>query len=494
MWWKAALFLAMPVLRAQVVEGTVSIRGSGQAAGVSVTLNGAKTYTVFTDGSGEYRFDGVEPGQYTTVVGARGYSLDVESASAFRAREGVVRRSLLLVPLLTVSGRVLYPDGKPAPRTPVYLLYGIGSLQGRTDEQGRFTISTTIRSRRYTLMAGAPPNPVPVEGEAWAPTYYSNVLTRAEAVPIALSTGAEASGYEIRLRSLPVFRMRGFVFDDLGKAAAGVPVRLVGTDWARTEEGRAITDGEGAFEFPVVRSGDWNVLATLKRDGAELRASQPVTVARRDADRVQVRLARPFALSGLVERGDPPDASGKRKISAVALVPEDARSAMNKVSFHEQDGRVAIKDVYPGRYRIHPLGYVSGYYLASVLLGEREVLGQYVDLSESSPPFRIRYEGNAPRVTGRIEKGEGAFVTLIPTDDAFLNDQFVRIQAVGKDGRFEVGTVRPGEYYAFAFDRFDDAALYDPAFVAGIAPRAVRVTVVKGETVTVDLKILPWPE
>src|SRR5205823_6239331 len=130
----------------------------------------------------------------------------------------------------------------------------------------------------------------------------------------------------------------------------------------------------GAFAFPAVRVAEWELLATVKRNGVELMGLAKAIVTRSDLECVEIRLARPFTVQGLVDREEPRDAKGERKVTGVFLVPAGALHAPTASVFHKQDGSFAIPGVYPGRYLIHPAGFVPGYYLESVKLGDREVL------------------------------------------------------------------------------------------------------------------------
>lgn len=62
-------------------------------------------------------------------------------------------------------------------------------------------------------------------------------------------------------------------------------------------------------------------------------------------------------------------------------------------------------------------------------------------------------------------------------------------------GRFDIGPLRPGDYYAVAFDRMpDDDTPQDPAFFDGILRQAESVRVDSGQSTTVTLKLVTWPK
>jgi hypothetical protein len=154
---------------------------------------------------------------------------------------------------------------------------------------------------------------------------------------------------------------------------------------------------------------------------------------------------------------------------------------------HEQDGRVVIKQVYRGRYRIHPLGFVPGFYLESIRVGERDAMVEAVEFRPGLEPFRITYAPNPGRVAGMVEGG--GFVSLVPVEEALWDGQFIRMARVESGGRFEVTSLRPGEYIALAFtEPVDSDELSDPVLVRRVAAQGTRVTVKGGQTTEVKLR------
>jgi hypothetical protein len=68
--------------------------------------------------------------------------------------------------------------------------------------------------------------------------------------------------------------------------------------------------------------------------------------------------------------------------------------------------------------------------------------------------------------------------------------RFVRTGRPDQDGRFKISGLPPGSYYAVALDYFDPADdASDPEFLDRIRDRATAVSVIDGETKTIDLKL-----
>ena len=519
-----AIAALAPCLLAQnfgAVEGTVSdtVARAG-IGGVTVQLKAvdgrAAGYVARTDAAGRFRIDNVLPGDYSATYEARNYAAPSLSQGAYKpfyvtSGGDPVRLRVELEPLGKLSARVLDEDGHAAARVQVLMirLHGQGGSTGLTDAQGRIAmdgigpgiyvlqarpiLAGTVGGEKADRRSLLPSHPREGERYEWAPTYFPNVLQRSQAEPVRIRGGSDLSGFEIRLRATPVHRVRGVVLDDQGAQAPGALLKLAPSDFFfGGSEMESTAGANGRFEFPMVAPGEWHLSAESKPRDATLKASTAITVGGRDLEDLTVRLSPPFTVSGFVDRDEPRDAQGKRRVTAVIL--EDANHALDAHAFHDQDGNFEIKDVYPGRYRITPMGVVPGYYLDSVWLGERNVMGQEVDLSASSPPIRVVYRPKAARIRGTVEDGAGSVVYLLPQDETLLDPQFIRSTACDSFGRFEVGSLRPGDYYAFAFDRVEFDALTDPAFVRTLAPRAVRIHVDEGEIGAANLKVTPWPE
>ena len=418
-----------------------------------------------------------------------------------------------IVPAASLRGRVVDGEGNPAPNVRVEIgrFRNGGISRGTTDALGAFVFET-LEPGSYVLvarpiLAGSTlardfPKavfavPVPSsEGSSrvWSPTYFPSVLNRTEAERINVRAGTELLGYEIRLRTVVARRIKGFVQNEDGTPAARVSVKLTPADQWEPQEALVVAKDGGAFEFPLVRPGEWRLVAEASHNGVELKGFEAAVVTNRDVENLEIRLSAPFTLDVFVDRQEPRDSEGNRKVTGVFLMPADGTLDQRVAGFHKQDGTLQLEKVHPGRYVITPLGFIPGYYLASVVMGDRDVIGQEVDLTRGSPPIRVIYRPNPGRVSGTVEKGEGTRVVLLPKDEAFLDGQFIRSASCAAGGSFEVANLRPGDYYAFSFDNVDFQALEDPVFVRNLAPRAVSVQVKQGEIASIKLEVTPWPE
>ena len=503
------------------VEGQLidSITHNG-IPGIKVTVTSIRavvSYEIVTGYDGRFRFQLVAPGDYTITFQTIGYlplAPGDPATHIFHVADmaAPIRFQEELTPYGRVSGRVFTGDGKPAPGVQIEMLRprGAGVSVNTTDGEGRFTIFT-LRPGSYVLLArpmlpgsGGDEQrrttlkpPVGAEGErlTWAATYYPGATDRGGAQTIVVRPGANLTSYDIHLRAAELRRVRGTVTDELGKPAAGADVVLHSTEPLTGPEAKTQTAGDGSFELPDVCPGDWRILVELERGKALWKGSGVVSVARADLDSVNVRIAPPFTVEGYVERDGQRDVSTDHSSVLVALWPADPSRDRQITSTYRQDSALIFEGVYAGRYRIVASGYVQGFYIDAVRLGIADVTGQPVELTPASPPIRIVYRSGAGRAVGLVDDSNTATVVLAPKNDALMAAQFARSASTGQDGRFDISSLRPGDYYIWAFDHAEITAMSDPDFVRALIPFAETVHVEQGQVeVTPNLKVISWPE
>ncbi|HZZ40155.1 MAG TPA: carboxypeptidase-like regulatory domain-containing protein [Acidobacteriaceae bacterium] len=489
-------------------------------AGAKVMVSAAQvqlTYETYTDPAGRFYIPLVAPGDYSISFDTRDYlplPISDPASRPFHVADmtAPVHFQEEFTPYGTLTGRVVDGEGRPASGLQIETLRarGGGLSVTLTDGDGKFYVRSLMPGA-YVLLARPMlpgsggteqqhfnlPLPTAAEGErlTWAATYYPNATERSGAQIIMIHGGSNLTAYDIRLRSAPLWRVRGVVLDELGKPAAGADVTLHSAEPLTEPEARAQSAADGSFELPAVCPGDWRIFADVKRGTVVWRGSAPVSVARRDVEQVTVRLAPPFTMEGFVERDDPLNAYGQRAPVTIQLASASGAPDVRASADERPDGSLRIANVYAGRYRIQALGQIQGHYLESVRLGVADVTGQAVELAAGGPAVRVVYRGGAGRAVGLVENGWGSTVALAPKDETLLGLPFVRTAPAGMDGRFDLGNLRPGDYYVWAFDRADLNSLMDADFVRNLIPLAESVHVLQGQVVvTPNLNVQPWPE
>jgi hypothetical protein len=129
----------------------------------------------------------------------------------------------------------------------------------------------------------------------------------------------------------------------------------------------------------------------------------------------------------------------------------------------------------------------EGYYLDSIQLGNSPLApdGQILSAGQT---LTITYKHGGATVTGAVEACGSGEVILIPRDPALRNPSSIREADCGPKGKFEVLSVRPGAYYAFAIpnDDFDLAVPPD----SELARRSTLLILAGNETTVAEIHLI----
>jgi len=509
------------------VEGTVvnSATGAGiEGASVVLTAPRSARYEATTDAAGHFKITGMTPGTYRTSADKNGFAspppdLSTLLNSGLRVAAGgdPLKVEIKLTPLNAIQGRILGPDGKPAAGIEVSVYPNINAEEAATDGEGRFALHD-LRPASYLLIARPPASAKPQEATdgtkiAMVTTYYPSVADRSLARTIDFRGQGDSVDYEIRMQTALVHRMSGIVLDEEGKPAPGTELTMFPAPEGTPEpmglsrraggpslfalglrrgsgalpEATAIAGKDGHFEFPAVRSGDWRIDALSDSDRA--RGTASARVGRSDVDDLQIRVAKPFKLTGTIEwKGQDPSrqqvSNTQSLFSPVTLINPDGNEVAS-TGIVESSG-LSFENVLPGRYAI----VVKPGLAAQIFLGEIDVTGQTFSATANGPRLRTVLKTWSGSVRGMVEKGEGATVVLIPqrVDGVAIGETVV----CGADGSFELSEVSPGDYYIAAFDRID--GLVPSTALLGLVPsRGRSLKVEEGSTANVMVPIIAVP-
>jgi hypothetical protein len=358
---------------------------------------------------------------------------------------------------------------------------------------------------------------------AWkiVPTWFPSVTGSEAAEHIVLRGGDDLAGYEIRLRTAPVYRVRGVVLGENGKPVARAVVRdgpASDGEFGFTVLGEAApmqagplayfmvyhfnlalsgtghNTKEGFFEFPSVPRGT-HLFTVIDAAAEPLPPPPPAiltisAIVDHDIDDLQIRLNALFSIEGTVELSGTPAAQTPDAVRHAAAILSGGTTGLRVAGAGKLDNGFRLEHLVEDRYRISAApGLAGGYYLASVSLGGQDITGQSVNLDAGSPPVRIVYKPNAGTVSGIVESGSAASVVLIP--QAALDSLSVesgRVSPSGAGGAFEIQSVAPGSYYAFAVDRLEPDKFQDLRIVRKIISSAAIVQVAEGSAVSVKVK------
>jgi hypothetical protein len=386
---------------------------------------------------------------------------------------------------------VLDDEGQPVPAGKVEVLTAgrVSHLWGISIGPGGTYRFEALPPGTYVLRAR-----LLVAGELRTLAYYPGDRDAASGEPVPLRPG-ESLTRDFRLRAAPLVAVRGVVFDESGRPAEGFDVSLLAVG-ERSIRALPKTDGttrsgkDGAFEFPKVGEGDWTLFAHLRvSDGMDLSARTRIHVGRHDLEGLQLHAARPFDIDvTLAWDGAPVPDSGSRE-PQIVLIPVQGGAVRDQYSGGREPGKQRIIGIDPGVY--HVLTPVRpSYYLASLRLGESDILGQHVELAPGSPPLHLEYRKNGGHVSGRVADGVNCTVVLEP--DGLNVPEFRQVLPCDANGTFRSDMLRPGRYLIWAFDRVDWDVWELPAVRRSVQQLAARTDVEAGANLQVELRLSTW--
>jgi hypothetical protein len=241
----------------------------------------------------------------------------------------------------------------------------------------------------------------------------------------------------------PTFKVSGVVVrednQDPAHATNGDRVVLRGnTSTSSVDVGEG-----GAFEFPNVRPGNYQILV-----GPRV-TMDPVAVSVTDKDVSGLRIIVPDVV---VVRGSVAvDGEGPRPRFQLIFSRIDAPSTVAPTVLTVASS--FNTPLHSGQYRISASDLPRGYSIKSIMLGTTDVLAQPLKVaSGDSESLAILLGVSSPppwvKVSGRVNANTGATPTNVTMSSAAAGD--VLTAAVQPDGSFEFSRVLPGAYTALA--------------------------------------------
>ncbi len=527
-----------PIPRAQIrLQGQIQIQ-AGQISQPAV-------YTATSDDAGNFSIDEIDPGRLfqltaqrpgfvTARYGARSANSQIVPLSL---EAGVVMKglSLTMTPQGVVSGRITDSNGDPVQNVQVVLLrrgYNRGvrqllqSSSATTNDQGDYRISNLAPGRYFLMAQDRQVNITtggPTAAEGPIATYYPNGADPQSAAPIDIAAGQELRGLDFRMRRGRVYSIRGKLAGS--SAAPGAPMLILTTPKSTTGLGllnrQAQARPDGTFELRGLAPGTY-ILQSLAPQ-PPTRASGRVEVTVRDSDvndvllttspgstvtgsiRVEdddikkllpsadttTPLTAAAALAGL------PIAGGARmSVALTDTVPNQLTGTQPAVL--KDDGSFTLEGIPPSRLQVTVLGLPQGYYVKSATLGGTDVTREAMDLtSGAGGNLNILLSSKAADVSGSIrsEKNEaliGVMVTLWTRDPEPGNTaNGVRTVATDQSGGFNFQGLRPGVYYAAAWEEIDTGLAQARDFLTLLTTEATKIELAEGAHSAIEVKLIP---
>jgi hypothetical protein len=467
---------------------------------------------------GRYRFDQLPPGTYrvrsekpgfvTWSFGARHAS---DPGQPVTLAAGAARTADIALPRgAALDGRVVNQEGDAVANLVVSacrITYGPYGRQvavikeSRTDDLGRYRIHS-LPAGDYIVQAAA--DPLDALGQRQLPgssrppgparTYYPGTANLSEAERATVTAGRDAAGLDFGLLSVPMAQLTITVLDSGGKAPSTLATRVQRVGAPPGEVRGSLMKNQAMF--PAVPAGEfWIMAAATPAPGARPEfALVRTTIAGSDAA-LTLRTSPALAIPGRVVAADPSTAAPSfagvqvRSEPVGIELPNPAGSGAPAPTppAVAQDGTFVLNGVFgPTAFRL--TGLPAGWALASVRLGEQDIIDNPLDLTalDSAPegPLTMVVTDATGELAGlaidaRKQPVPNARVVLYPDDETQWRPASRAIRSVlaSADGTFSTSSLLPGRYLLAAVEWMDNGAWLDPDTLRRLRPAAQRIVV-----------------
>ena len=479
------------------VAGRVMLEGHG-AAGLPVLLApyersrdmkpGVKATT---DADGRYRLTDVPPGRYLLNPTAPAYVVSGVDTSSWQPG-----RLLNVMPgdqlegldfTLTrggvITGRVRDADGHPVIETMVRIMAADEAERNKPQfNPPHFTFQTDDRGiyrfyglspGRYLVFVGESPEDGIVRGGGagalYPRTFYGNTVEQAQAKPVEITTGEEATGIDITVgKPTRTYEATGRVVDERGRPVAGATVAHgplsadgqqfnggFGTDGSRTSE-------RGEFRVRGLPSGRHAVFAaqgTYANAEQTSTYSDPVAfeIVEQDVSGLEIKLTRGATVTGMlvIEGTSNPAVLARRTelhLGASVQVPAGLAPPNETRAQVRGDGSFQITGVRPGRAMFYlSWPQLKGFTLVRV---QRDGLDQpegfEIKPGEQVTGVRVVVSYGASTLRGQVQTPDGALPEgtrfYVEARRAGMSTGNILYANVDTFGRFVFENLAAGEY------------------------------------------------
>jgi len=502
-----ALFAAL--LHAQdpagVIEGTVRDAVThAPVAGARVVLHGPATASAVTPSGGDFRFERLQPGEYSLTVEKAGY---MDSSRGFAAPPARVApgspsatANIELTPLGSVEGVVLDEEGKPLSGVHVT----VAGLSHTTANDGAFVFED-IEPGSYAVAVNVPHDVRsrtlvrdPASGDfcGYAPAlYYPGTGDAQLAIPVVVPPGVRLRNIDLRLRRTPLVELAGRLVEmSGGEALSGGAVALLGPASGVSDPlwRKHATAADGGFRFSLLEPGSYTLAAY--RGDSTFAYLLPIEIGKAGVEDRLVPVPPFVHLRGDVKLRDP----GQRRRGSLTIFLRGRRSSASiRV---DDETSFEFDNVSPGEYTVDVQcqnarlagAASSGLSVNAVRFGRQDGLRKPITVAEAgNPPLEIQLTadpaGVAGKVVGTTVDGNATF--LVTASGAGTAPGMPDL-AITK-GDFQFASLAPGEYRitAWAYDRSMLGSMLGPA--ARTCDESVKVTVKDGAVSTVTVRPCP---
>lgn len=517
---KVDLTLATSLLTEQMEAMMAQLNLDPDARAPGAAKPARKSYAITTDAAGKFRFE-AEPGDYYLQAKRAGFVDGNYKPEGKYAKDGKVHLApgdeltkvlFRLAPQGAVGGRVIDEDGDPVSGAMVSAqkyVYASGRRKlapadtAQVNDRGEFRLGKLPPGRYYisanmldtNVMGEAPPPPKDGSPETgYVATYYPKAADPTLAASIDVAAGADLSGFVIQLQKGRVTRIRGQVLGADGTPLKSAQVMLMSVANLGSMRMKMVADPQGHFEIANLQPGTYMALVLQMGGSQPTMQMQSLVVPAEGLDNVRLGAQPQGTVSGTVK------VAGDAKVALAGMrVMLGGGEEMTSLPIYagvSESGAFKLNKVAGASYDVSLSHVPEGAHLKSVEWGGRERLGHAIDFSAGfTGALEIVLGTDGGTFEGTVSRDDkpvaGATVVLLPADAERRFQSATRSGETDQAGRVTFKDIPPGKYLAFAWEKVESGAWFDPAFVKPIENQAAGVEIGAGAHEKAELKLIP---
>jgi hypothetical protein len=481
-------------------------------------------YGAQTNAEGKFTIQGIPPGGYQVAMDRVGYVVPAEvgrNQFMLHAAEAKENLKLKLIPVGSISGRVLDADGAPLEGLSVEAeAAGRSERSAITDDRGQYRIGG-LRPGKYRVRAKTQQIPIPPEIRTdgttevnYSASYHPGVVDQKSAAALTVGPASDVIGIDIRMVRTPILRLAGKVSGaPEGIKQISVQLQQNGSYGA----GGAQVKPDGRFEMWRVGPGKYTIVASANNAGDFVR-SVPVEidVAESDIENIELRMLPPEDVKGQLDFDDemakpraPQQRPGQQQTPQTApnapsaqrpqgqqpmrriMLRDTNNMGQMKMSDVAEDGSFTLEKVAAGKYQVILNGYPA--FVKSVRVGQTAEDGPLLDLRHGAngAALTVTVSSAFGTVAGVVkdEKGPYAGARVVIRDTA--NRNITQSAMSAADGAYTLRNLPPGKYKLLVLDEGETNLMTTEANLDDFEDRVENLEVRPKESLTRDLKLRP---
>lgn len=530
--------------------GTARIRGRIVHAGTGaplrraeVTLTGEQNVRrqVTTNSEGRYEFTELPSGRFTVGATKGGYltlrygqrrPFEPGRPIALAAAQVLSQVDLALPRGSVITGRITDDRGAPVVgadirveryqygpegerrlnRVPIGALAtnDLGEFRAFGLMPGEYVVSANVRQMPQLPGQAGPIGPA----QGLLPTYYPGTTNVAEAQTVLVGIAEEASA-QFGLASGRTSRVSGTILDSTGRPAAGANLMLTTTSGGFTSGmGAGTAAADGSFSIVNISPGEHYIQVRHQSRTAGAAVSEvanvPISTTGEDVTGFGITTSAGTTVVGRVEwKGNAPRTGGPSdtRLRIMANAADRRPAILGAVGSTDpaangavgQDNTFRIAGIL-GTVLFAPVGVPPQWTLKAVIVNGTDVTSVGTDASSlgGDAPVRVVLTDKVTELSGSVRNAKrepvGEYVVVVLPEDPVESSvavRYTRTVRPDQSGTFRVRALPPGSYRAVAVEALEQGTEWDPAFQATVRPAARRFTLNEGQTLTLDLDLLP---